>query len=138
MLCASARSACLAPANADMPSRPRTLAVAPVKKIEPRWRGSIARAASRPIRKPPKQAISHTLKYTREVVSRIGKLTLAPMLNTATSSGAMSRSMRAISATVSSSLRASQAKAWASPPSARIWSTSGASLSALRRVTQAI
>ena len=31
---------------------PRRLAVAPVKKMEPRSRGSIRRAASRPVRKP--------------------------------------------------------------------------------------
>jgi len=49
-------------------------------------------ATSRPIKKPPKQAISQTLKYTREVVSVIEKRTLAPMLNTATSIGAISRS----------------------------------------------
>ena len=61
MLCASARSACLAPAKAAKPSRPRTLAVAPVKMMVPWPRGSITLAASRPIRKPLKQAISQTL-----------------------------------------------------------------------------
>ena len=66
------------------------------------------------------------------------KRTLAPMLNTATSMGAMSRSMVSTSDTIASSLRASLPKAWASPPSARICSTSGCSLSAVRRVTQAM
>ena len=41
---------------------------------------TIRLAASRPIRKPPKHAISQTLKNTRAVVSRIGKFTLAPIL----------------------------------------------------------
>ena len=61
MLCASARSACLAPAKAAKPSPPRTLAVAPVNRMVPRPRGTIALAASRPTRKPAKQAISQTL-----------------------------------------------------------------------------
>ena len=61
MLCASARSPCLAPAKAAKPLLPRMLAVAPVKKIEPRPRGSMVLAASRPTRKPPKQPISQTL-----------------------------------------------------------------------------
>ena len=50
-------------------------------------------AASRPARKPPKQAISQTFWYTREVVSVMPKRTLAPMLNTTTSSGAISASI---------------------------------------------
>ena len=62
MLCASARSACLAPAKAAKPAEPRRLAVAPVKTIVPRPRGSIARATSRPIRKPASAPISHTLR----------------------------------------------------------------------------
>ena len=40
MLWASARNACLAPENAAKPAEPRTLAVAPVKTIVPRPRGS--------------------------------------------------------------------------------------------------
>ena len=62
MLCASARSACLAPAKALKPAPPRRLAVAPVKMIVPRPRGSIALATSRPTRKPDSAAISHTLR----------------------------------------------------------------------------
>jgi hypothetical protein len=77
------------------------------------------------------------LKYTRAVVSVMPKRTLAPMLNTATSIGAISASIFCTRATISSSLRASLPKPWASPPAARICSTSGASLSALRRVTHA-
>ena len=65
------------------------------------------------------------------------KRTLAPMLKTTTSIGAISRSMRENSASVCSSLRASEPKACASPPARSIAATSGASLSALRRVTQA-
>src|SRR6187431_1350822 len=67
----------------------------------------------------------------------MAKRTLAPMLKTATSIGAISRSMCATSVSTSSSLRASDAKPCASPPSPWISATSGASLSALRRVTQA-
>jgi hypothetical protein len=69
------------------------LAVAPVKTIVPCPRASIARATSRPIRKPPSAPISQTLRYTRSVVSTSGKRTFAPTLNTATSIGATSRSM---------------------------------------------
>jgi hypothetical protein len=106
--------------------------------IVPRPRVSITFAVSRPIRKPLKQAISHTFWYTREVVSVMPKRTLAPMLNTATSIGAMSRSMPSTSEIIASSLRASLPKACACPPSARICSTRGTSLSAVRRVTQAM
>ena len=77
-------------------------------------------AASRPARKPAKQAISQTLRNTRAVVSAIGKRTFAPMLKTQTSMGRDVGSIRSNSATISSSLRASTPKAWASPPSARI------------------
>ena len=38
------------------------LAVAPVKMIVPVLRGTIFRAASRPVRKPEKQAISQTFR----------------------------------------------------------------------------
>ena len=62
MLCASARSACLAPAKAAKPAEPRTLAVAPVKMIVPWPRASIALATSRPIRKPASAPISQTLR----------------------------------------------------------------------------
>ncbi len=51
-----------------------------MKKILPLPRGTISRADSRPARKPAQQAISQTLRNTRSVVSRIGKLTLAPTL----------------------------------------------------------
>ena len=118
MLCASARSACLAPENAANPADPRTLAVAPVKRIVPRPRGVITRATSRPIRKPASAPISHTLRYTRSVVSVTSKRTLAPMLNTATSIGAMSRSMPATSSLICVSSRASEPKPCAVPPSA--------------------
>ena len=93
-------------------------------------------ATSRAFRKPAKQAISHTLKYLRAVSVRMLSGTLAPMLNTSTSIGPTSRSMRSTSATTSSSLRASLPKACAVPPAASICATSGASLSAWRRVTQ--
>ena len=43
-------------------AEPRMLAVAPVKMIVPRPRGSIALATSRPIRKPPSAPISQTLR----------------------------------------------------------------------------
>ncbi len=81
-------------------------AVAPVKKMLPWPRGSISRADSRPARKPAQHAISQTLRNTRSVVSRIGKLTLAPTLKIVTSSGAcLSASLR--KAATSSSFRAS-------------------------------
>jgi len=66
------------------------------------------------------------------------KRTLAPILNTATSIGAISRSIFATSATISSSLRASLPKPCACPPSSWICCTRGANLSAVRRVTQAM
>ena len=73
-------------------------------------RGSISRADSRPARKPAQQAISQTFRNTRSVVSRIGKLTLAPTLKMQTSSGAcLSASLR--KAAISSSLRASSERA---------------------------
>ena len=73
-------------------------------------RGSISRADSRPARKPAQQAISQTLRNTRSVVSRIGKLTLAPTLKMQTSSGAcLSASLR--KAATSSSFRASSVRA---------------------------
>ncbi|MNY83603.1 hypothetical protein D3C86_2264790 [compost metagenome] len=55
------RSAALAPEKAEKPDPPRKLAVAPVKMIVPRPRGLMRFAASRPIRKPPRHAISQTL-----------------------------------------------------------------------------
>ena len=66
--------------------------------LVPRPRGNITLVHSRPIKKPPNHAISQTLKYTRAVVSVMPKRTLAPMLNTATSIGAMSRSICCTSA----------------------------------------
>ena len=84
-----ARHALRQRAQAELGGRERRVAlaaaqaaVAPVKKIEPRARGSITRAASRPVRKPARHAISQTLRNTRLVVSGIGKLTLAPTLKT--------------------------------------------------------
>src|SRR5450755_4152430 len=77
-------------------------------------------------------ALSETLRNTRSVVSRIGKLTLAPTLKMQTSSGACpSASPR--KAMISSSLRASSERAWISPPAASISFTSGSSLAPLRR-----
>ena len=137
MLCASARSACLAPAKAANPAAPRVPAVAPVNKIVPRPRSTWRLATSRAFKKPLKQAISQILKYFRAVSSRMLQGTLAPMLNTSTSMGPTSRSICSISACTSSSLRASLAKPRACPPAAVISSTSGCSLSAERRVTQA-
>ncbi len=52
------------------------------------------RAASRPLRKPLKQAISQILKYLRAVSSTTLDGTLAPMLKTSTSTGPISRSIR--------------------------------------------
>src|ERR1700687_3736541 len=105
--CATARSPNLALAKAAKPLPPRKDAVAPVKKMLPWPRGSISRAASRPETKPAQQAISQTFRNTRSVVSRIGKLTLAPTLKMQTSSGAcLSASLR--KAVTSSSLRASR------------------------------
>jgi hypothetical protein len=49
------------------------------------------RATSRPLRKPPKQAISQILKYLRAVSSSTLQGTLAPMLNTSTSIAPMRR-----------------------------------------------
>src|SRR5712671_6557741 len=130
--CATARSPNLAPAKAAKPLPPRKLAVAPVKKMLPLPRGSINRADSRPATKPAQQAISQTLRNTRSVVSRIGKLTLAPMLKMHTSSGAcLSASPK--KEMISSSLRASSERAWISPPAASISFTSGSSLAPLRR-----
>ena len=48
--------------TAEKPVPPRRLAVAPVKMIVPCPRGTMTRAASRPIRKPAKAAISQTLR----------------------------------------------------------------------------
>ncbi len=101
-------------------------------------RVTILLATSRPTRKPPRQAISHILKYLRAVSSRMLHGTLAPMLKTKTSIGAMSRSMVSTTWITSSSWRASEAKPCAWPPPATISSISGCSLSALRRVAQAI
>ena len=143
MLCASARSAILAPEKAPKLARAaqrcggageddgaavRALGIS---------RATMRLATSRPFRKPEKQAISQTLKYLRAVSSRMLSGTLAPMLNTITSIGPTVDSICSTSATTSSSLRASLAKACASPPSASICATSGCSLSRLRRVTQA-
>ena len=55
--------------------------------------GTIALAASRAVRKPAKAVISHTLRYTRLVVSRMSKRTLPPMLNTKTSTSPISVSI---------------------------------------------
>ena len=55
MLWARARNPCFAPAKDEKHD-----AVAPVKRIVPRPRGSMSFAASRPVRKPAKQAISQT------------------------------------------------------------------------------
>src|SRR5262245_49122985 len=68
----------------------------------------------------------------------MGKRTLAPMLKAATSMGPTSRSIVSTSAVICSSLRASDPKARALPPSASMRATRGASLSAVRRVTQAV
>jgi hypothetical protein len=76
-------------------------------------------ATSRPFRKPLKQAISQILKYLRADCSRMLLGTLAPMLNTITSMGPMVDSICSTSAITSSSLRASEAKPCAAPPSAR-------------------
>jgi hypothetical protein len=103
----------------------------------PRPRVTMRRATSRPFRKPPKQAISQTLKYLRALSSSTLQGTLAPMLNTSTSIGPMSRSMVSTSATTSSSLRASEPKAWQRPPASSMACRRAASLSASRRVTQA-
>src|SRR6267154_2047076 len=130
--CATARKPNLALANAAYPVPPRKEAVAPVKKMLPLPRGSISRAASRPETKPAQQAISHTFRNTRSVVSRIGKLTLAPILKMQTSSGAcLSASLR--KAVTSSSLRASSIRATIDPPALSISFTSGSSLAPLRR-----
>ena len=143
MLCASARSAILAPENAANLAPPRSEAVAPVNRMVPRWplagmgRATMRLATSRAFRKPAKQAISHTLKYLRAVSVRMLSGTLAPMLNTSTSMGPTSASTRSTSAATCSSSRASLPKPRAAPPSASICATSGASLSAWRRLTQA-
>jgi hypothetical protein len=94
-------------AKAEKPLPPRTDAVAPVKMMVPRPRGTMTRPASRAVRKPAKQAISHTFVKTRVVVSTRGKRTFAPMLKTTTSIAPSSASTRAKSATISSSDRAS-------------------------------
>ena len=78
---------CFAPAKAEKPAPPRRLAVAPVNRIVPRPRGAMRRAASRPVKKPAKQAISHTFKYTCARPPRIEKFTLAPMWKARTSTG---------------------------------------------------
>ena len=130
--CATARRPNLALAKAAYPAPPLNEAVAPVKKILPLPRGNISLAASRPARKPELQAISHTLRSTRSVVSRIAKLTLAPMLKMQTSSGACpSASPR--KEMISSSLRASSERAWTSQPTASISFTKGSSLAPFRR-----
>src|SRR5689334_24254922 len=95
-------------------------------------RGTISRADSRPARKPAQHAISQTFRNTRSVVSRIGKLTLAPTLKMQTSSGAaLSASLR--KAAISSSLRASSERPTIVPPAASTSFTSGSSFSPLRR-----
>jgi len=127
----------LGPAKAAKLAAPRRPAVAPVKRMVPRLRTTMRRATSRPARKPERQAISQILKYLGAVSSRMLHGTLAPMLNTSTSIGPMSCSIPRTSASTSSSLRASEAKPRARPPATMISSTSGCSLSALRRVTQA-
>ena len=58
---ASCRRAALAPAKAEKPAPPRIEAVAPVNRIVPRPRGPMTRAASRPVKKPARAAISQTL-----------------------------------------------------------------------------
>ncbi|MNY34451.1 hypothetical protein D3C86_1687940 [compost metagenome] len=62
MLWARARRANLAPAKAEKLARPRREALAPVKMMLPRARGSMTLAASRPVRKPARAAISQTLR----------------------------------------------------------------------------
>ena len=61
MLCARDLFACFAPANAEYPSLPRMLAVAPVNIIVPLLLGSIRFATSFPTRNAPKAAISQVL-----------------------------------------------------------------------------
>src|SRR6516225_6026998 len=103
----------------------------------PRPRGSIRRAASRAVRNPAQQAISQTLRNTRSVVSSSGKLTLAPMLKTQTSSGAAaSASWRNV--VISSSLRASSERPTTRPPATSISATNGASLSPCRRPAKTV
>src|SRR5437868_6763169 len=93
---------------------------------------SIKRADSRPARKPAQHAISQTFRNTRSVVSRIGKLTLAPTLKMQTSSGAcLSASLR--KAATSSSLRASSDRATIDPPADWTSFTSGSSFAPSRR-----
>ena len=89
----SARNAALQPAKAAKPFAPRKLAVAPVNSKVPRPLGSMTRAASLPARNPAIAHISQTLKYFCAVVSRIGRRTLPPTLNTITSIGPTSASI---------------------------------------------
>ena len=95
-------------------------------------------AASRPFKNPAKQAISQILKNFRLSVSKIPIGILAPMLNTTTSISPISFSIFANNSFVDSSLRASQAKAWAFRPVALISLIKGVSLSPFRRVAQTV
>ena len=88
MLCETALSANFALEKAANPEPPRIDAVAPVKNILPWFLIFIYLAASLPVKKPPKAAISQTFLNTLEVVSSIEKKTFAPGLKITTSIGA--------------------------------------------------
>ena len=105
--------------------------MAPVKNIEPSFRFFIYFAASLPVKKPAKAAISHTFLKTLEVVSSIGKKTFAPGLKITTSIGAISSSTSLKKLFIASSSLASTPKPFAHPPELLISSASLLTLSML-------
>ena len=138
MLCASARSACLAPAKAEKPARAAQARrgageedrAAPARQHRPRGFAADQEAGQR----------GHLPDLAVDALGGVGdgKRTLAPMLKTAD----LDRRDLALDARderdrprLPCARRTPKPCAW--PPSARMRSTSGASLSALRRVTQA-
>ena len=76
---ATARSAAFAEAKAVNGGRARTDAVAPVKSIDPPP-DSMRRAASRPVRKPPKQHNRQTSSKNASSISSSGRNWLLPAL----------------------------------------------------------
>ena len=80
MPCATARSAAFADAKAVKGGRARSEAVAPVNRIVPLPRGSMRRAASRPVTKPPKQASRQTDSNAASPISSSGLMCALPAL----------------------------------------------------------
>ncbi len=136
--CASARTACLPPANAEKPRPPRRLAVSPVNSMgaaTARHHG-LGRFARR--QETGEGGHLPDLAVDAAVVSRISKRTLPPMLKTKTSMSPISVFDLAEQFHDLFLVARVRAERWTLPPSRVISATRCFSLSALRRVATAV